>query len=163
MRPRVAVLSVHTSPVDQPGSGDSGGMNVYIRAVAERLAARGVEVDLFIRCRGGDDHETKVLVPGARVVSDQGGTVRADAEERAASVPAGVPRRRAPSARADGRGYDVVHSHYWLSGWVGRAVKEVWDVPLVASFHTLGKVKNYALARDEPPEPEVRLRGEAMR
>ena len=53
--PRVAVLSVHTSPMDQPGTGDSGGMNVYIRAVAERLAAQGVEVDIFTRCRGGDE------------------------------------------------------------------------------------------------------------
>ena len=54
--PRVAVLSVHTSPMDQPGTGDSGGMNVYIRAVTERLAGRGIDVDVFTRCRGGDDH-----------------------------------------------------------------------------------------------------------
>ena len=158
--PRVAVLSVHTSPVDQPGSGDSGGMNVYIRAVAERLAARGAEVDLFVRCRGGDDHETKVLVPGARVVSIKAGPC---APVPKSDLPRFLPEflgRVLRQHRADGRGYDIVHSHYWLSGWVGRAVKEVWDVPLVASFHTLGKVKNYALARDEPPEPEVRLRNE---
>ena len=63
-------------------------------------------------------------------------------------------------AHEDGRGYDIVHSHYWLSGWVGRAAKEAWDVPLVASFHTLGKVKNYSLARGEAPEPPSRLAGE---
>ncbi|HTG48803.1 MAG TPA: D-inositol-3-phosphate glycosyltransferase [Actinomycetota bacterium] len=159
--PRVAVLSVHTSPVDQPGSGDSGGMNVVIRAAAERLAARGAEVDLFVRCRGGDDHQVKVLAPGARVVPIKAGPCEP------------VPKRLLPrflpeflggvlrEARADGRGYDIVHSHYWLSGWVGRAVTEVWDVPLVASFHTLGKVKNYALARGERPEPPARMQGEA--
>ena len=59
-KPRVAVLAVHTSPVDQPGTGDSGGMNVYIRSVAERLAGQGVEVDLFTRCRGGSTPTTSV-------------------------------------------------------------------------------------------------------
>jgi D-inositol-3-phosphate glycosyltransferase len=63
-------------------------------------------------------------------------------------------------AKAEGRGYDIVHSHYWLSGWVGRAARELWGAPLVASFHTLGKVKNYSLARGEEPEPQVRLDGE---
>jgi D-inositol-3-phosphate glycosyltransferase len=56
--------------------------------------------------------------------------------------------------------YDLVHTHYWLSGWVGRSTKEIWGVPLVASFHTLGKVKNYSLARGESPEPTERLSGE---
>ena len=160
--PRVAVLSVHTSPVDQPGSGDSGGMNVYIRAVAERLATQGVEVDLFARCRGGGDHETKELVPGARVISIKAGPC--------APVPKSVLPRFLPEflggvlrhRREDGRGYDIVHSHYWLSGWVGRAAKDLWGVPLVASFHTLGKVKNYSLARGETPEPPARLRGEEL-
>ena len=71
--PRVAVMSVHTSPMDQPGSGDSGGMNVYIRAVTERLARRGVEVDLFTRCRGGDTHDVREIAPGIRVVSVKAG------------------------------------------------------------------------------------------
>ena len=67
--PRAAILSVHTSPIDQPGTGDSGGMNVYIRSVATRLEQRGVDVDLFTRCRGGVDHETKHLTKHAHVVS----------------------------------------------------------------------------------------------
>ena len=74
--PRVAVMSVHTSPMDQPGSGDSGGMNVYIRAVTERLAQRGVEVDLFTRCRGGATHDVREIAPGIRVVSVKAGTVQ---------------------------------------------------------------------------------------
>src|SRR2546430_8508424 len=70
---RVAVLSVHTSPMDQPGTGDSGGMNVYIRAVTERLAREGVRVDLFTKCRGGADHEVREIAPGIRVVSVKAG------------------------------------------------------------------------------------------
>jgi D-inositol-3-phosphate glycosyltransferase len=158
--PRVAVLSVHTSPVDQPGSGDSGGMNVYIRAVAERLSARGVEVDLFTRCRGGADHETRTLGDGARVISIKAGPCAPVPKE---DVPRFLPEFLGgvlQHARDLGHPYDLVHSHYWLSGWVGRAAKELWQVPLAASFHTLGKVKNYSLARGERPEPVARLQGE---
>ena len=157
---RVAVVSVHTSPIDQPGSGDSGGMNVYIRNVTERLAERGVEVDLFTRCRGGQDHEVRELAPGIRVVSVKAGPCnpipKADVPRFLPEFLGGVLR----IAREDGRSYDIVHTHYWLSGWVGRAAKEVWHAPLVASFHTLGKVKNYSLARGERPEPAPRLAGE---
>ena len=71
--PRAAMLSVHTSPVDQPGTGDSGGMNVYMRSVATRLQDRGIDVDLFTRCRGGVDHETKHLTAHAHVVSIKAG------------------------------------------------------------------------------------------
>ena len=157
---RVAVLSVHTSPMDQPGTGDSGGMNVYVRAVAERLASRGMAVDLFTRCRGGDDHEVKTIAPGIRVVSVKAGPCevlpKAELPRYLPEFLGGVLR----VAHEDGRGYDIVHSHYWLSGWVGRAVKSSLGAPLVASFHTLGKVKNYSLARGEPAEPDVRLAAE---
>ncbi|MEX0755150.1 MAG: D-inositol-3-phosphate glycosyltransferase [Actinomycetota bacterium] len=159
-RSRVAVLSVHTSPVDQPGTGDSGGMNVYIREVAERLAARGVGVDVFTRSRSGEELHSEEIAPGARVV-------RIDA-----GPPTPIPKHDLPRllprflggvldrARTEGRRYDLVHSHYWLSGWVGRSLTQIWETPLVSSFHTLGKVKNYSLANGEPPEPASRLSGE---
>ncbi|MEO8292441.1 MAG: D-inositol-3-phosphate glycosyltransferase [Actinomycetota bacterium] len=157
---RVAVMSVHTSPTDQPGTGDSGGMNVYIRAVAERLAHRGVEVDVFTRWRSGDEPEVREIVPGTRMINVKAGPCtpvpKADLPRFLPEFLGGVLRR----AHQDGRGYDIVHSHYWLSGWIGRGAKESWQVPLVASFHTLGKVKNYSLARGERPEPAARLTGE---
>ena len=135
-------------------------MNVYIRAVAERLADHDIEVDLFTRCRGEDPPEILELAPGVRVVSVKAGPC---APVPKAALPrflpeflGGVLRR----AREDGRGYDIFHSHYWLSGWVGSSAKEFLDVPLVASFHTLGKVKNYSLARGERPESPARLLGE---
>ena len=158
--PRVAVLSVHTSPLDQPGSGDSGGMNVYIRAVAERLTEHDIEVDLFTRRRGGDLDEIIDIAPGVRVVNVKAGpsapVPKADLPRYLPEFLGGVLRR----ARQDGRGYDILHSHYWLSGWVGSSAKEIWGIPLVASFHTLGKVKNYSLARGERPESFARLAGE---
>ena len=158
--PRVAVVSLHTSPLDQPGIGDSGGMNVYIRAAAEKLAARGVGVDVFTRCRGRGVREVEELEHGSRIVQVKAGPC--------GPVPKGELPRYLPEflggvlhrANAEGTRYDVVHTHYWLSGWVGRSTKEIWRVPLVASFHTLGKVKNYSLARSERPEPRERVRGE---
>jgi len=157
---RVAVLSVHTSPMDQPGVGDSGGMNVYVRAVAERLASRGVAVDLFTRCRGGSDHDVKTIAPGIRVVSVKAGPCAAVPK---AELPRFLPEFLGGVLRVaheNSRGYDIVHSHYWLSGWVGRAMKISLGAPLVASFHTLGKVKNYSLARGEAPESDLRLAAE---
>ncbi len=159
--PRAAVLSVHTSPVDQPGTGDSGGMNVYIRAVATRLQDRGMDVDLFTRCRGGDDHETKHLTSHAHVVAIKAGPCqpipKAELPRYLPEFLGGVIRH----AKMNGYHYDVAHSHYWLSGWVGEAVRELWGVPLVSSFHTLGKVKNYSLALGETPEPAPRIDGES--
>lgn len=159
-RPRVAVISLHTSPTDQPGTGDSGGMNVYIRAAAERLAAQGVDVDVFTRCRSEIERGHVEIAPGTRIIGVKAGPcLPVPKQELTRFLPeflGGVLRQE----RAEGRGYDVVHSHYWLSGWVGRTTKEIWGVPLVASFHTLGKVKNYSLAREERPEPPQRLAGE---
>ncbi|HEY7755363.1 MAG TPA: D-inositol-3-phosphate glycosyltransferase [Actinomycetota bacterium] len=159
-RPRVAVVSLHTSPLDQPGIGDSGGMNVFIRAAADRVAARGVDVDVFTRCRGDDLPEVQELGGGSRLINVRAGPCApVPKEELPRYLPeflGGVLRRR----RLEGTGYDLVHTHYWLSGWVGRSTKEIWGVPLVASFHTLGKVKNYSLALGEAPEPVARLVGE---
>jgi D-inositol-3-phosphate glycosyltransferase len=157
---RVAVLSVHTSPIDQPGTGDSGGMNVYIREVAEQLAARGVGIDVFTRSRSPEELHDRELAPGSRIVRIDAGP--------AVPVPKGVLPRYLPRflggvldrVRTEGTDYDLVHSHYWLSGWVGRNLASSWGTPLVSSFHTLGKVKNYSLAGGEPPEPPARLAGE---
>jgi D-inositol-3-phosphate glycosyltransferase len=159
-RPRVAVVSLHTSPLDQPGSGDSGGMNVFIRAAAERVAANGVDVDVFTRCRGLDLPEVQSLGGRSRLIQVKAGPC--------APVPKDELPRYLPEflggllsrERLEDGGYDLVHSHYWLSGWVGRSAKEIWGVPLVASFHTLGKVKNYSLALGETVEPPGRLSGE---
>jgi len=157
---KAAIISFHTSPLDQPGTGDSGGMNVYIRAVAERLAAQGVEVDVFTRRRSREAPSVEELTPGHRLIHVTAGP--------AAPVPKSDLPRFLPEflggvlkqANSEKRGYDLVHSHYWMSGWVGRSTKEIWGVPLVASFHTLGKVKDFSRGMGENPEPRERLSGE---
>jgi D-inositol-3-phosphate glycosyltransferase len=159
-RPRVALVSLHTSPLDQPGTGDSGGMNVFIREATRRLTERGLDVDVYTRCRGGDLPDVEEVGGGARLIRVKAGPC--------APVPKDELPRYLPEflggvlhrGRKVGETYDVVHSHYWLSGWVGRSAKEIWGVPLVASFHTLGKVKNYFAASGETPEPGMRLDGE---
>ncbi|HEY3022269.1 MAG TPA: D-inositol-3-phosphate glycosyltransferase [Actinomycetota bacterium] len=159
-RSRVAFVSLHTSPLDQPGTGDSGGMNVYIRAAADSLAARGVGVDVFTRCQGRGGPDIEELASGSRIIQVKAGPCAPVAkEELPRFLPeflGGVLRRQ----EAESSRYDLVHSHYWLSGWVGRSTKEIWGIPLVASFHTLGKVKNSSLAPGERPESAVRLAGE---
>jgi D-inositol-3-phosphate glycosyltransferase len=135
-------------------------MNVFIRAAAERVAANGVDVDVFTRCRGQDLPEVQTLGGRSRLIQVKAGPC--------APVPKDELPRYLPEflggllsrQRLEEGGYDLVHSHYWLSGWVGQNAKEIWGVPLVASFHTLGKVENYSLALGETPEPPARLSGE---
>jgi D-inositol-3-phosphate glycosyltransferase len=156
----VAVLSLHTSPMDQPGTGDSGGMNVYIRSVAERMALANVDVDVFTRCRGRDVPEVEEIADGARVIQVKAGPCAPVAKE---DLPVLLPeflQGVLSRGRAEGVAYDVVHSHYWLSGWVGRQMQDELQAPLVASFHTLGKVKNFTRASGDRPEPAHRLEQE---
>src|SRR6201997_2056052 len=159
---RIATISVHTSPLDQPGTGDAGGLNVYMVEVARQLARRGVEVEIFTRAVCRDTPPVVGLAPGVLVRSMVAGPFE---ELDKNSLPGqicpctfGVLRTEADFA--PGR-YDLVHAHYWLSGQVGAVAAERWGVPLVQSMHTLGKVKNLALAAGDCAEPGARIRGEA--
>ncbi len=159
---RIATISVHTSPLEQPGTGDAGGLNVYVVEVAKRLAARGVEVEIFTRAVSRDAPPVAELAPGVLVRHVHAGPFE-DLDK--ADLPAQLCHftfevLRTEAAYAPGR-YDLVHAHYWLSGQVGAVAKERWGVPLVQSMHTLGKVKNAALAWGDAAEPEMRIRGEA--
>jgi len=159
---RIATVSVHTSPLEQPGTGDAGGLNVYVVEVARRLAERGVEVDIFTRAVSRDQPHVAELAPGVLVRHLAAGPFE-DLDKW--DLPGQLCQftfelLRTEAAHAPGR-YDLVHGHYWLSGQVGAVAKERWGVPLVQSMHTLGRVKNAALAVGDAPEPEVRLRGEA--
>jgi D-inositol-3-phosphate glycosyltransferase len=159
---RIATISVHTSPLDQPGTGDAGGLNVYVVEVARRLAARGVEVEIFTRAVCRDAPPVTELAPGVLVRHVVAGPFKeldkADLPAQLCPFTLGV--LRAEAACEPGR-YDLVHAHYWLSGQVGAVAKLRWGVPLVQSMHTLGKVKNAALAVGDVAEPETRIRGEA--
>ena len=159
---RIATVSVHTSPLEQPGTGDAGGLNVYVVEVAKRLADRGVEVDIFTRAVSRDQPQVAELAPGVLVRHLAAGPFE-DLDK--SDLPGQLCQftfelLRTEAAHAPGR-YDLVHGHYWLSGQVGAVAKERWGVPLIQSMHTLGKVKNAALAAGDSAEPEIRLRGEA--
>jgi D-inositol-3-phosphate glycosyltransferase len=158
---RVATLSVHTSPLDQPGTGDAGGMNVYITEVSRRLAEAGVAVDIFTRATAGDLPRVVEMMPGVTVrhvtAGPYEGLAKEDLPAQLCAFTTGV--LRAEAARPPGW-YDLVHSHYWLSGQVGWLAKDRWGVPLIHSAHTLAKVKNRSLAVGDKPEPMSRVIGE---
>jgi D-inositol-3-phosphate glycosyltransferase len=158
---RVAVLSLHTSPLEQPGTGDAGGMNVYIVQTAQRMARRGVQVEIFTRATSSDLPPTVELADGVLVRHVTAGPFEdLDKNELPAQLcafAAGVLRTEAEHSPGY---YDVVHSHYWLSGQVGWLAKQRWGVPLAHTAHTLARVKNLALAEGDTPEPRTRVIGE---
>jgi D-inositol-3-phosphate glycosyltransferase len=160
-QPRVAMLSVHTSPLDQPGTGDAGGMNVYVTELAQALAARGAEVEIFTRATSSALPDQVAVADGVMVrhvaAGPYEGLDKNELPGQLCAFTAGVLRTEA--ARSPGW-YDVVHSHYWLSGQVGWLAADRWDVPLVHTMHTLAKVKNAALAPGDTPEPVGRVIGE---
>lgn len=158
---RIATLSVHTSPLDQPGTGDAGGMNVYVAEVARRLAERGIETDIFTRAVSRDTPPLVELSPGVTVRSVAAGPFEElDKSELPGQVCSLTVEVLRAEAEAEPGRYDLIHAHYWLSGTVGAAAKARWGVPLVHSMHTLAKVKNAALAAGDVPEPELRIAGE---
>ncbi|MGB3437434.1 MAG: D-inositol-3-phosphate glycosyltransferase [Actinophytocola sp.] len=158
---RVAVLSLHTSPLEQPGTGDAGGMNVYITQTATRMARRGIAVEVFTRATSSDLPPVAELAPGVLVrhvtAGPYEGLGKDELPAQLCAFTAGVLRAE---ARHEPGYYDLVHSHYWLSGQVGYLVRDRWGVPLVHSAHTLAKVKNAALADGDTPEPRTREFGE---
>jgi D-inositol-3-phosphate glycosyltransferase len=159
---RIATISLHTSPLDQPGTGDAGGLNVYVVEVSKRLADRGIEVEIFTRAVCRDTPPAVELAPGVLVRNVVAGPFE-ELDKNALPAqfcPFTFEVLRTEAAFAPGR-YDLLHAHYWLSGQVAAVAKERWGVPLIQSMHTLGKVKNLALATGDCAEPAARIRGEA--
>lgn len=157
---RLAVVSFHSSPLHEPGSGDAGGMTVYVRQVARSLAARGVHTDIFTRSASPDDRVTS-LGDGVRVIPIEAGPRSEVSKEDLPSFIDGFSDGVRAWAAMQRIRYDIVHSHYWQSGLAARELAAVWGVPMVHSHHTLGRVKNAALAPGDTPEPSSRLAGEA--
>jgi D-inositol-3-phosphate glycosyltransferase len=158
---RVAFLSLHTSPMEQPGSGDAGGMNVYIRELASALAETGVEVEIFTRATSAQQPAVEHPDPGVCVHNVLAGPSRKIPKEELPellhSMVAEIEqiRRRQKHGR-----YDIIHSHYWVSGIAGLELSALWGVPLVHTMHTMAKVKNLLLESGEKPEPRRREEGE---
>jgi len=160
---RVATLMVHTSPLEQPGTGDAGGMNVYVVESAKRMAEQGIEVDIFTRSTSSELPPVVDLADGVRVhhliAGPYEGLHKEDLPGQLCALASSLMHVEARHPRGH---YDIIHSHYWLSGHVGWLASERWGVPLVHTMHTMAKVKNLALADGDLPEPETRAIGEAQ-
>jgi len=150
----LAVLSLHSSPLTQPGTGDSGGMNVYVRELAASLAQSGVGTTVYVRRWNRDLPREVVVEPGFRVVhidAGPGDLAKEDLPETVDRFTDGIAHELLR------RPVDVVHANYWLSGVAGHRLKHQLDLPLVSTFHTLARVK----AETGDAEPQRRIDAEA--
>ena len=158
---RVAILSVHTCPLALLGGKKTGGMNVYVRDFSRELARRGVLVDVFTRSQ--DDCQPMIkhdLGNGGRVIHIPAGPEKPIPLGEVGNYLDEFVQGVLAFALAEGIHYDLIHSHYWLSGLVAEKLRELWQVPIVHMFHTLGHMKN-RIAQDESQRaPPSRIDGE---
>jgi len=159
MSGRIAVLMVHTSPLDQPGIGDAGGMNIYVVESAQRMAAMGVSVDIFTRRTHASETEIVEISPGVRVRYFECGHGTLTKEQLPAHF-AGLSKEFLRIVKDEN--YDAIHSHYWISGKVAMPAAKELGIPLVHTMHTMARVKNLNLAEGESPEPMIRVQGETQ-
>ena len=159
MSGRIAVLMVHTSPLEQPGIGDAGGMNIYVVESAQRMAAMGVSVDIFTRRTHTSETETVEISPGVRVRYFECGHGTLTKEQLPAHI-SGLSKEFLRLLKDEK--YDAIHSHYWISGKVAMPAAKELGIPLVHTMHTMARVKNLNLAEGETPEPMIRVQGETQ-
>ena len=158
MRNKAALVMVHTSPLEQAGTGDAGGMNIYVIESAKRMAAVGVDVDIYTRKIDESQPDVIEYDKGIRIVH--------------LSLPIGTKKEEIPSLipamaeefknKIKGAGYQVIHTHYWISGKVAMPAAKEFRIPLVHTMHTMARVKNASLAEGENPEPMIRVQGESQ-
>ena len=155
---KLALLSVHSCPVGNLGGKDTGGMNVYVKELAYELGQQGHLVDVYTRVHDPDDPQIVEIGPNARLIHLKAGEVD---DINKLLVYAYLPDfvcDLEDFKKDNDLQYDLVFSHYWLSGWVGRFLQRWWDVPHMIMFHTLGAVKNaLGIGADEP---ELRIETE---
>jgi D-inositol-3-phosphate glycosyltransferase len=155
------MLSYHTCPLATLGGKDTGGMNVYVRDLTRQLGTQGVKVDVFTRSQ--DEHVPHVLHHlgyGNRVVHVPAGPeVPLPKSELSVHLPEFVEGIKEFS-RTKGTRYDVIHTHYWLSGLAGLELSESWNLPVITMFHTLGMMKNRVAQPHEELEGDYRIKGE---
>lgn len=159
MNGRIATVMVHTSPLDQPGIGDAGGMNIYVLESAQRMAAMGVSVDIFTRRTDASQPDIVEISPGVRVRHFECGHGSLTKEQLPTHIH-GLSREFLRIVKSEN--YDAIHSHYWLSGKVAMPAAKELGIPLIHTMHTMARVKNLNLAEGESPEPMIRVQGETQ-
>jgi D-inositol-3-phosphate glycosyltransferase len=161
MNARIATLMVHTSPLDQPGVGDAGGMNIYVLESAERMAAMGVQVDIFTRRTNSEVADVVEVSPGVRVIQLNVGPLSGVTKEELPKLIPDLATELKSLMSAETK-YDLIHSHYWISGKVAMRTSKELSIPFVHTMHTMARVKNLNLAESEIPEPMIRVQGETQ-
>jgi len=154
---RIAQVSAHTSPLAPLGGRETGGMNVYVLELSRELARLGYEVDIFTRL-DGELPRVEEIAPGLRLIRIEAGPGEPIEKEEIVRYLPDFHRNMRKFAEAQPGGYDLIHSHYWQSGWAGALLARELDLPHVVMFHTLGEVKNRA--RFGEAEPKLRIRHE---
>ena len=150
------MISMHTSPLQQPGSGDAGGMNVYVLSTARHLARQGVEVDVYTRATRPSQGEVVEVEEGLRVINIVAGPYEGLDKEALPTQLAAFAGGIVQFHKCHDLDYDLIHSHYWLSGQVGWLLRDLWEIPLVHTAHTLAAVKNAHRSEDDSAESEAR-------
>jgi D-inositol-3-phosphate glycosyltransferase len=155
---RIAMLSIHSNPIGELGTNDTGGMSVYIRELARELGKRGHRIDIYTRLRNGRHQPVIDLFEKVRLIHL--GIPNNGNLSRLALYPY-LPdffKSMEDFRSQEGIAYDIIHSHYWLSGQLGNWAQELWNRPHLVMLHTLGEVKNRTgVGR---PEPELRIAAE---
>jgi len=158
---KIATLMVHTSPLDQAGVGDAGGMNICVTESAKKMAQAGLSVDIFTRANKPNLPETIEIADGVTVKHLVAGPFEGLSKEELPSQLGALSsafmqhQKKLPNDY-----YSLLHSHYWISGQLGWMISERTNIPLIHTMHTTAKVKNLNLAAGEKPEPQVRAIGE---
>lgn len=149
---KIAVISAHTSPLATPGCRETGGMNVYVRELSREMGRRGYLIDVFTRRADASGPDVLLPYPNVRVVHLKSGPEGDRGKHNLCRYLGEFEEGLLDFQRAEGLRYDLIHTHYWLSGWVGLWLKGRWGVPLLAMSHTLGEVKRrVAMAEPDPP------------
>ncbi|MBC7264161.1 MAG: glycosyltransferase [Chloroflexi bacterium] len=158
---RIAMLSVHTCPLAALGGKETGGMNVYVRELSRHLGPRGFSVDIYTRSQNPDLPKVRQLWPNVRVIHLPAGPERPyDRRLVYDHLPEFLQNLR-DFVRKESVQYDLLHSHYWLSGWVARELSREWvSIPIIHMYHTLGRMKDLAAPAGTEPEPNIRIQVE---
>ena len=157
---RVAMLSLHTCPLAALGGKESGGMNVYVRDLSRELGRRGLFVDVFTRSQNPDVPQVGDLGPNVRVIHLKAGPEAPYDKNLVYAHTAEFTSNLKKFARKESISYDLVHSHYWLSGLVARQLRLDWKTPVIQMFHTLGELKNQVARSKEQRETQLRVETE---
>jgi D-inositol-3-phosphate glycosyltransferase len=154
---RVAVLSVHTSPLATLGGKETGGMNVYVRDLSRELSRRGLQLDIFTRDQDPNAPKVRELAADARVIQLPAGPRAPYNKNQVFHHLPEFTEALVEFVESERIQYSLIHSHYWLSGWVAHQLKKRWQIPFIQMFHTLGHMKNAVASTPGEMETEQRI------